>query len=320
MDSNKKTFNFSILFIVVYGILVLLALIWIWFPKNKKQSNVALKYDVIDSNQKAIDIYTVKLKKLLSKGNLEELYSRLDLNYVMENNITKDNYQDFLEQRGYISDKINIISSTVNVQENDTYVYRFLYSNGVKKNNYVNVIETEQKGVFNNRVASYKNLMGEAVVHAVKLEGLKREDGTKIKGPRLVLNSPVYEQLNKETKLYVRQLPEDKNYYEILWPAMGYILENKDTFDQEFNHFDELFNPAFNLWKYYKAKDVANNTEVKIHYERFLELIVASAIRIYNYMGMKNSVLQNLSTIIKNKFSNDDRICIFEGVVENSLT
>ena len=143
MDSNKKTFNFSILFIVVYGILVLLALIWIWFPKNKKQSNVALKYDVIDSNQKAIDIYTVKLKKLLSKGNLEELYSRLDLNYVMENNITKDNYQDFLEQRGYISDKINIISSTVNVQENDTYVYRFLYSNGVKKNNYVNVIETE---------------------------------------------------------------------------------------------------------------------------------------------------------------------------------
>lgn len=183
-----------------------------------------------------------------------------------------------------------------------------------------NVIETEQKGVFNNRVASYKNLMGEAVVHAVKLEGLKREDGTKIKGPRLVLNSSVYEQLNKETKLYVRQLPEDKNYYEILWPAMGYILENKDTFDQEFNHFDELFNPAFNLWKYYKAKDVANNTEVKIHYERFLELIVASAIRIYNYMGMKNSVLQNLSTIIKNKFSNDDRICIFEGVVENSLT
>lgn len=143
MDTNKKTFNFSILFIVVYGILVLLALIWIWFPKNKKQSNVALKYDVIDSNQKAIDIYTVKLKKLLSKGNLEELYSRLDLNYVMENNITKDNYQDFLEQRGYISDKINIISSTVNVQENDTYVYRFLYSNGVKKNNYVNVIETE---------------------------------------------------------------------------------------------------------------------------------------------------------------------------------
>ena len=109
MDSNKKTFNFSILFIVVYGILVLLALIWIWFPKNKKQSNVALKYDVIDSNQKAIDIYTVKLKTLLSKGNLEELYSRLDLNYVMENNITKDNYQDFLEQRGYISDKINII-------------------------------------------------------------------------------------------------------------------------------------------------------------------------------------------------------------------
>ena len=143
MDTNKKTFNFSILFIVVYGILVLLALIWIWFPKNKKQSNVALKYDVIDSNQKAIDIYTVKLKTLLSKGNLEELYSRLDLNYVMENNITKDNYQDFLEQRGYISDKINIISSTVNVQENDTYVYRFLYSNGVKKNNYVNVIETE---------------------------------------------------------------------------------------------------------------------------------------------------------------------------------
>ena len=143
MDTNKKTFNYSVLFGIVYGGLVIVALLWIWWPKSSRVFEGSEKYTKVNGNQKAIDIYTVKLKKLLSKGNLEELYSRLDLNYVMENNITKDNYQDFLEQRGYISDKINIISSTVNVQENDTYVYRFLYSNGVKKNNYVNVIETE---------------------------------------------------------------------------------------------------------------------------------------------------------------------------------
>ena len=116
MDSNKKTFNFSILFIVVYGILVLLALIWIWFPKNKKQSNVALKYDVIDSNQKAIDMYTIKLKKLLSKGDLEELYNKLDSNYISSNNLNKDNYISFLENKGYISEKIEIISSTVSIE------------------------------------------------------------------------------------------------------------------------------------------------------------------------------------------------------------
>lgn len=140
MDSNKKTFNYSVLFVGVYIVLAILILLWIWLPKNIKQSNVALKYNNIDSNQKAIDMYTIKLKKLLSKGDLEELYNNLDSNYISSNNLNKDNYISFLENKGYISEKIEIISSTVNIQENDIYVYRFLYSNGVE-NKYVNVIE-----------------------------------------------------------------------------------------------------------------------------------------------------------------------------------
>ena len=140
MDSNKKTFNYSVLFVGVYIVLAILILLWIWLPKNIKQSNVALKYNNIDSNQKAIDMYTIKLKKLLSKGDLEELYNKLDSNYISSNNLNKDNYISFLENKGYISEKIEIISSTVNIQENDIYVYRFLYSNGVE-NKYVNVIE-----------------------------------------------------------------------------------------------------------------------------------------------------------------------------------
>ena len=140
MDSNKKTFNYSVLFVGVYIVLAILILLWIWLPKNIKQSNVALKYNNIDSNQKAIDMYTIKLKKLLSKGDLEELYNKLDSNYISSNNLNKDNYISFLENKGYISEKIEIISSTVNIQENEIYVYRFLYSNGME-NKYVNVIE-----------------------------------------------------------------------------------------------------------------------------------------------------------------------------------
>lgn len=142
MDANKKTFNFTTLFIVVYAILAIIVLLFIWWPKDKLNNvNGNFKYSDVDEEQMAIDIYKTELTPLLSKKNMDKLYEKLNYNYMAQNNITKDNYKSFLEKCNYISDTINIIECSVSRQKNDIYVYKFKYRSN-SEIHYVNLIES----------------------------------------------------------------------------------------------------------------------------------------------------------------------------------
>lgn len=145
MDTNKKTFNFTLLFIIAYAVLAVLVIIYIWWPKGNDSivSNSKFTYEDIDEKEKAIDIYKTKIMTFLTENDLEQLYQKLDENYKAEKNITEKNYQAFLEESGFISKNgISIGECTVNIQKDDVYVYRFKYTcNNVSK--YVNVIETK---------------------------------------------------------------------------------------------------------------------------------------------------------------------------------
>lgn len=145
MDTNKKTFNFTLLFIIAYAVLAVLVIIYIWWPKGNDSivSNSKFTYEDIDEKKKAIDIYKTKIMTFLTENDLEQLYQKLDEDYKAEKNITEKNYQAFLEESGFISKNgISIGECTVNIQKDDVYVYRFKYTcNNVSK--YVNVIETK---------------------------------------------------------------------------------------------------------------------------------------------------------------------------------
>lgn len=145
MDTNKKTFNFTLLFIIAYAVLAILVIIYIWWPKGNDSivSNSKFTYEDIDEKEKAIDIYKTKIMTFLTENDLEQLYQKLDEDYKAEKNITEKNYQAFLEESGFISKNgISIGECTVNIQKDDVYVYRFKYTcNNVSK--YVNVIETK---------------------------------------------------------------------------------------------------------------------------------------------------------------------------------
>lgn len=145
MDTNKKTFNFTLLFIIAYAVLAVLVIIYIWWPKGNDSivSNSKFTYEDIDEKEKAIDIYKTKIMTFLTENDLEQLYQKLDEDYKAGKNITEKNYQAFLEESGFISKNgISIGECTVNIQKDDVYVYRFKYTcNNVSK--YVNVIETK---------------------------------------------------------------------------------------------------------------------------------------------------------------------------------
>lgn len=145
MDTNKKTFNFTLLYIIAYAVLAVLVIIYIWWPKGNDSivSNSKFTYEDIDEKEKAIDIYKTKIISLLAEKDLNQLYQKLNEEYKSEKNITEKNYQVFLEEAGFISNNgISVGECTVNIQKADVYVYRFNYTcNNVSK--YVNVIETK---------------------------------------------------------------------------------------------------------------------------------------------------------------------------------
>lgn len=107
MDTNKKTFNFTLLFIIAYAVLAVLVIIYIWWPKGNDSivSNSKFTYEDIDEKEKAIDIYKTKIISLLAEKDLNQLYQKLNEEYKSEKNITEKNYQAFLEEAGFISNR-----------------------------------------------------------------------------------------------------------------------------------------------------------------------------------------------------------------------
>jgi len=140
-------------------------------------------------------------------------------------------------------------------------------------------------------------LVGDAVVKAVRMEHA-------VKGPRIVFGKDVFEQLNEEARLYTRSLPEDSSLYELLWPGMSFVLEN--PMQNEFGNFCDMFTPVYNLWCYYK-----NDKEVSVQYERFIELIVAAALKLYSHVKMRDFALQRIGKVIEGKFSGAEMTKIF---------
>ena len=120
-------------------------------------------------------------------------------------------------------------------------------------------------------------LIGKPVVNAVKMESI-------IKGPRLLLDEDSYNQLAPITTQYVKKIEDDK-HYEILWPAYHFIESNGD---RELSKFNELFDPAVNLWK------VFNHTQISTHYFALLNLITSSTLAFAQKINCVDKAIQHI--------------------------
>ena len=128
-----------------------------------------------------------------------------------------------------------------------------------------------------NKVKSNTSVCGKPVVNAVEYE---KKFG--LKGPRLILDSDVYEKLDADIRRnYISKLnldikiTEGKKYYEILWPAFNFIPENFGKVN-EIKNMDELLSIAYSQYATYKS-----NSTIMEHYNSLIELILRSARHIF---------------------------------------
>lgn len=177
-------------------------------------------------------------------------------------------------------------NGNITVTNGECNYYPALFRGGLA---YGEAFPVELYGIVNKQTGKSKIITGTAVVEAVNLEA-------KVKGPRLIFKKSLFDQLGSDAKDYCRTIPEDRNMYEILWPSLSYIKQN-DEFQckQELSKFDDLFKPAYNLWKAY------NHTVFSAHYFCFVELIIASTIQFFDKKcNLKNYVLEQLNNRLLN--------------------
>lgn len=143
----------------------------------------------------------------------------------------------------------------------------------------------ELYSILDKKPTKSKVITGKAVVDAVRLE-------SSVKGPRLVFCNDVYEQLDDDARTYCRMTPENNKMYEILWPALIYIEQNKE---HNIDEIHRVLNPAYNLWKAY------NHMPYSYHYYNFIELIVASTIQFFDRKcGLKEVAKDEIKRLINN--------------------
>lgn len=156
---------------------------------------------------------------------------------------------------------------TSEIKENTCNYYPALFRGGLS---FEDISPIELLGIVNKQPTRIPILTGKSVCNAVKLEG-------KVKGPRLVLDKNVYDQLDNDTRDYCRTTPEYQDLYEILWPAFNYIKHSKPQHDKlEIDEIRKMLKPTNNLWKAY------NHMDCSIHYFNLIELIIASTIQFFD--------------------------------------
>ncbi len=185
-------------------------------------------------------------------------------------------------EKGYVNNYSVNENGEILVNKEECNYYPALFRGGLA---YGEAFPIDLYSVLNKKTAKAKIITGQAVIDAVDLE-------KEIKGPRLIFNQKVYEQLNDDTRDYCRITPECSNMYEILWPAFKYIKQ-RDPFllKKEIDKMSDIIEPAYNLWKAYK------HMPFSAQYFNFIEMIIASTIQFFDKKC-------NLKDFAKSKISN----------------
>ena len=105
VDPNKKTFNISVAFVIVYIILAIIILVAIWHPKIQNNMSGEMEYNnVTDGEKRCQDLYLSQIRFYLKEQNSDELLKKRSLlSKVMALEKSKD-IKDFIQVSNKISE------------------------------------------------------------------------------------------------------------------------------------------------------------------------------------------------------------------------
>lgn len=142
--------------VVLIGLVIFLTILWrdgkftggYTRSSTTETANLKISADDIskytDYSTKNLDSritgdYVSDIKSLLSSNEFGKIYSKINIEYKEENNLSEYNVEEFLKKNGYVGEKIWLDKITF-YQESNTYVYRLkLIINYEVK--YVDIIE-----------------------------------------------------------------------------------------------------------------------------------------------------------------------------------
>ena len=140
IGAKNKLVLTTIVSIICYVVIFFILIVIIWKPKNNGEG--VSRYDPnIDYYDQMSKVYLGKLNMLLNSSNVDKLYDVMDIEYINSNNLTKDNFEEYLTKKRLIGQTINIYEYTYSEDSNTSvfvYKYRCMGFNRI-----VNVIETK---------------------------------------------------------------------------------------------------------------------------------------------------------------------------------
>lgn len=123
--------------------------------------------------------------------------------------------------------------------------------------------------IADSRSGTCRGLVGSAVVEAVKLEG-------KTKGPRVLCSAKIKEKVAGNAANYIGpSLCGEEDCVELYWP-MASLEDTSNMADAINNHLRQWLKGLWNLYLHF-----SDNDHVRVHYEMYLRLVVASALQKY---------------------------------------
>lgn len=135
----------------------------------------------------------------------------------------------------------------------------------------------EVGAIISKKVKESYCVAGCAVIEAVDLEKETRTPG-------LIFKDSVYKKI-KDGDVKNRYVYKKGEYFELLWPALHFIEENKP--EGELQKFSDIFVPAVNLWKAYSHLSCSDL------YFNFLKLIIKST-----YLFFKDKIGEESITVM----------------------
>lgn len=140
IGAKNKLVLTTVVSIVCYVVVFFILIVIIWKPKNNGAG--VSRYDTnIDYYEKMSKVYLGKINMLLNSSNADKLYDVMDREYISSNNLTKDNFKEYLIKKRLIGQTINVYEYTYSEDSNTSvfvYKYRCMGFNRI-----VNVIETK---------------------------------------------------------------------------------------------------------------------------------------------------------------------------------